>query len=488
MMVPRDEQRSYLRDLARQAMLERGFLPDFAPDAVAEVAAIPGPAQPVGQVADLRDLLWCSIDNDDSRDLDQLSVAETGPEGQTRLLVAVADVDSLVPAGGPVDGHAQGNTTTLYMPGSAFGMLPERLSYDLTSLNPGADRLAVVMDMTVDADGNLQDGGQVYRALVHNHAQLAYDAVAAWLEGAAAPPAALAAVPGLAENVRWQDATAQRLRRQRDRCGALEFETGEARAVFEGEQLVDLVTVTPNRSRKLIEDLMIAANETVARFLATHGYPVLRRVVRTPARWPRLVQVARELGHDLPGRPDSRALQAFLDARRAADPLRFPDLGLTVVKLLGSGEYVAEFPGQEVPGHFGLAVRDYTHSTAPNRRYPDVITQRLVKAALDDRPPPYGRDELLALAAHCTEREDEAQKVERRLGKSAAAMLFTTMPHGRFDAFVTGVTNSGTWVRVLDPPAEGRLAGGDHLDVGDRLCVALLSTDVDQGYIDFERC
>lgn len=455
---------------------------------LAQVAAIDGPAAPLGQVADLRDLLWCSIDNDDSRDLDQLTVAESLPDGATRLLVAVADVDSLVPAGSPVDEHAWHNTTSLYTPGNVFPMLPERLSTDLSSLNPHVDRLALVVDMTVAADGRLA-AGEVYRALVHNHAQLAYDAVTAWLEGDMPPPAALAAVPGLAENLRLQDAAADCLRQVRAARGALTFETGEARAIFAGEQLVDLVTQPQNRARRLIEDAMVAANVTVAGFLSRRGFPSLRRVVRQPARWPRIAQIARDLGHALPEQPDSRALQGFLDERQKADPLRFPDLSLTVVKLLGSGEYVAELPGHPAPGHFGLAVRDYAHSTAPNRRYPDLVTQRLLKAALDGRPPPYADHELVELALHCTTQEDEAQRVERRLNKSAAAMLFDDDFDARYDALVTGVSRDATWVRVLDPPAEGRLvAGTSGLDVGDRLCVRLVGTDIDLGHIDFERC
>lgn len=468
--------------------MERGFLAAFAPAVLAQVAQLTGPAAPVGEVADLRALLWCSIDNDDSRDLDQLTVAEALPGGATRLRVAVADVDSLVPAGSPVDEQAWHNSTSIYMPGTVFAMLPERLSTDLTSLNAGVDRLALVVDMTVNAAGHIM-ASDVYRALVHNQAQLAYDAVSAWLEDAAPAPSALAEVPGLAENLRVQDAAAQCLRQVRAASGALTFETGEARARFDGERLVDLVTQPQNRARRLIEDAMVAANVTVAGFLGRRGYPSLRRVVRQPARWPRIAQIARGLGHGLPEEPDSRALQQFLDERHAADPLRFPDLSLTVVKLLGSGEYVAQLPGHPAPGHFGLAVRDYAHSTAPNRRYPDLITQRLLKAALDARPAPYSAAELVGLAFHCTNQEDEAQRVERRLNKSAAALLFDEDFATRYDALVTGVSRDATWVRVLDPPAEGRLvAGMAELDVGDRLCVRLVGTDIDLGHIDFERC
>jgi exoribonuclease-2 len=487
-VVPPTGQRSYLAALARQVLLERGFQVDLEPAAAAQVAAIGGPAQPVGPVDDLRSLPWCSIDNDDSRDLDQLTVAEVLPGGAVRLRVAVADVDALVVAGSPVDEQAQANTTSLYTPAAVFPMLPERLSTDLTSLNPGTDRLAMVAELTVGADGH-PEPGTVGWALVHNHAQLAYDALSAWLDGTGPPPPALVAVPDLAANLRLQDRAAAQLRQLRLAAGALTFETGEARAVFDGERLVGLALQRQNRARRLIEDLMVATNETVARFLEARGYASIRRVVRRPARWGRIVEIARGLGHDLPARPDSRALQRFLDQRAAADPLRFPDLSLAVVKLLGSGEYVAEIPGHSAPGHFGLAVRDYAHSTAPNRRYPDLITQRLVKAALAGRPAPYSNDELVALAAHCTAREDEAQRAERQLQKSAAAMFFGEEPDRPYDALVTGVAREATWVRVLDPPADGRLVAGEAgLDVGDRLCVRLVRADVELGHLDFTRC
>jgi VacB/RNase II family 3'-5' exoribonuclease len=477
-----------LRDIAHRAMLERGLVPDFPPEALAELAGIHGPASGGGaSVRDLRNLLWCSIDNDESRDLDQLTAAELMADGAAKVLVAIADVDALVTKGSALDEHARQNTTSVYTAAETFSMLPERLSTDLTSLNQESDRLAVVIEMVLAGDGALQ-GSDVYRATVRSRAKLAYNSVASWLEGDGAMPPEIGAVRGLDENLRLQDRLAQQLKALRHQHGALDLETIEARPVFDGEALRDLEADTRNRAKSIIEDFMIAANGVTARFLASRRLPSLRRVVRVPTRWGRIVELAAEHGTTLPQDPDAAALDRFLVAERAADPLRFPDLSLSVIKLLGAGEYVVEPPGGEAAGHFGLAVKDYAHSTAPNRRFPDLITQRLLKAALAGGPQPYQQDELAALARHCTEAEDAAKKVERQVTKSAAALLLETRIGERFDAIVTGASAKGTWVRLLRPPVEGRLQGGvEGLDVGHRLRVQLVHTDVERGYIDFKK-
>ncbi len=468
-------------------MLDRGLEPDFSAEVMAELARVGAPPTPAAAVCDLRQLSWSSIDNDDSLDLDQLTVAQALPGGAVRVLVAVADVDSLVVKGSAVDAHAQKNTTSVYTAAEIFPMLPERLSTDLSSLADQQDRPAVVVEMTVREDGSLENA-DLYQALVHNHAKLAYNQVAAWLEGDRPMPEAVAAVPGLDVNLRLQDTAAQKLRTVRHEHGALDLKTIEARAVFDADQIHDLAVEEKNRAKELIEDLMIAANGVTARFLARKGLPSLRRVVRTPKRWERIVELAAEVGELLPAEPDARSLALFLARRQAADPRRFPDLSLAVVKLLGRGEYIAELPGRPAPGHFGLSVKDYTHSTAPNRRFPDLITQRLVKAALTGTSPPYGADQLVALATHCTVQEDAANKVERQVGKSAAALLLSSHVGERFDAIVTGAAAKGTWVRIFKPPAEGKLVEGSAgLDVGHRLQVQLIRTDVERGFIDFRR-
>lgn len=481
-------QRSDLKAVARQAMIARDLWPDFSADVRREVAAVSGPAAKSGDgIRDLRPLLWCSIDNDDSMDLDQLSVSESLPGGATRILVAIADVDAVVRKDDPIDGHARHNTTSVYTAAEIFPMLPERLSTDLTSLGAGEDRLAVVVDMTVAPDGTLS-APNVYRATVRNKAKLAYNGVGSWLEGGGALPEAAARVAGMDGQLRAQDAVAQKLRALRHEQGALELETIEPRAVFEGDTVVDLAVERPNRARQLIEDFMIAANGVTARFLQSKNFPSLRRVVRSPQRWQRIVAVAKELGESLPPEPDSMALSEFLARRRKADPLRFPDLSLVIVKLMGAGEYVVERPGAPPLGHFGLAVRDYTHSTAPNRRFPDLVTQRLIKAALASRAGPYDTGDLETLATHCTEKEDDADKVERQVRKSAAALLLQTHIGERFDGIVTGASEKGTWVRIFRPPAEGKLLHGfEGAAVGQKLRVKLIGTDFERGFIDFVR-
>ena len=485
----KQQPRALLQSIARSAMIERGLLPDFSPEALAELERISGsPSRDGDPVRDLTHLLWASIDNDDSRDLDQLSVAEAMPEGKTKILVAVADVDAVVKAGSAIDAHARHNTTSVYTAAEIFFMLPEKLSTDVTSLGFRQERLAIVVEMVIAADGSLQSF-DVYRAAVRNQAKLAYDSVAAWLEGTGPMPAAVAAVAGLAENLRLQDRVAQSMKAVRQAHGALNFQTLQARAVFEGDEVRELEVEKPNRAKELIEDLMVAANGVTARYLAAKSFPSLRRVVRQPKRWDRIVELARQHGSALPAEPDSKSLGDFLTKAQAADPLRFPDLSLSVIKLMGPGQYVAEFPGQSAPtGHFALAVSDYTHSTAPNRRYPDVVTQRLLKAAIAGQPVPCGKDDLEALADHCTAEEDAAKKVERQVGKSAAAMLLESKIGQAFDAIVTGAADKGTWVRLLDPPVEGRLVQGfQGVDVGHQIRVQLLQTDVQRGFIDFKR-
>ena len=474
-----------LRQLAHDAMLQHGLLPDFSATALAETERIPGAAAADGTIRDLRHLLWASIDNDDSRDLDQLTVAEPLAGGATQVLVAIADVDALVAKDSAIDNHAWTNTTSVYTAGGIFSMLPERLSTDLTSLGQGQARLALVIEMTV-SDVGAVTAGDVYRAQVFNHAKLAYNSVAAWLEEAEPAPAALAAVPGLEALIRLQDGIAQALRRVRAARGALRLETTEARPVFEGEVLVDMQADRKNRAKELIEDFMVAANGVTAQFLERKGYPSLRRVLRAPRRWDRIVALAADLRWRLPATPDAAALDAFLSAQRESDPVHFPDVSLSIVKLLGSGEYAVELPGQQSEGHFGLAVRDYAHSTAPNRRFPDLIAQRLLKAALSAQPTPYAPEELATLASHCTEQEDNAEKVERQVRKSAAAQLLASRIGARFDGIVTGASEKGTWVRITGPIAEGRVVRNfEGFDVGDRVRVQLVHTDIARGFIDF---
>ena len=402
-------------------------------------------------------------------------------------VVAVADVSVLVASGSAVDAHAATNTTSIYTAPQNFPMLPERLSTDLTSLGQDEDRLAIVTEVVIDGAGST-GSSDVYRAAVRNKAKLAYSSVGAWLEGRGEMPPAISAVPGLAANLQLQDHVAQRLRADRHEHGALDLETLEVHARLEGDAVIGLSREEPNRAKQIIEDFMIAANGVTARFLERKGFPSFRRVLRSPERWERIVELAASLGEALPPAPDAAALEAFLARRRRADPLRFPDLSLSVIKLLGAGEYALELPGDRTEGHFGLAVRDYTHSTAPNRRFPDVITQRLLKAALDGRSPPYGNDALATLARHCTEQEGNATKVERRVLKSAAALLLQGRVGQRFEGIVTGAAEKGTWVRILQPPVEGRVVQGFRgLDVGDRVRVELVHTDVERGFIDFAR-
>lgn len=479
-----------LAGLARQEMIAEGFTPDFSPEVARQVAAVrahPAQALPGGKVHDLRNLLWSSIDNDTSRDLDQVEVAERLPNGTIRIRVGIADVDSDVPKDSPIDTHAAANCTTVYTGVRNFPMLPDDLSTDLTSLNEHADRLSVVVELTVGADGTVQDG-TAYRAVTRNAAQLAYSSVGPWLEGQGAAPAKIAASPELQAQLRLQDEAAQNLRTQRHRLGALDLDRAETEAVISDGHVTGIKPRFRNRASQLIEDFMVAANGVIARLMRDHKISSIRRVVKTPERWDRIVELAARTGDTLPGDPDSGALNQYLMRRRTADPAHYADLSLAVVKLMGPGEYVLERPGDTAVGHFALAVHDYTHSTAPNRRFADLVAQRLVKSVLAGQPSPYGDAELDGMARNCTEREDAERKVERAMSKRIAAVAMHSRIGEVFPAVVTGVTPKGVFVRALSPPVEGRLMRGEHgLDVGDQIHVTLLNTDPQRGFIDFAR-
>jgi VacB/RNase II family 3'-5' exoribonuclease len=471
---------------AHREMLAHGFDPDFPPGTDQQVAAIrtrPAP-QPDGSTRDLRHLLWSSIDNDSSRDLDQIEVAERAPTG-IRIRIGVADVDADVEVGSPIDKHAAGQTTTVYTGVRTFPMLPEELSTDLTSLNEGVDRRAIVIEMVAGSDGSIS-APAIYRALVRNRAQLTYNAVGSWLEGSAPAPQKVAADAGLEAQLRLQDETAEALRAQRHRLGALQFDRVEAEAVMSDGHVTGIAARRKNKASDLIEDFMIAANEVMARTLKDAGVSSIRRVVRSPERWPRIVELAARYGEKLPTEPDSGALNAFLVKRKTADEAHYEDLSVSILKLLGPGEYVLSRAGDPGEGHFGLAAHDYTHSTAPNRRFADMVTQRLIKAVLDKRPAPYSDGELASIASNCTLKESAERKVERAMNKRIAAVALQSRVGQSFSAVVTGVTPKGVFVRVLNPPAEGRLMRGEQgVDVGDRLQVTLIGADPVRGFIDF---
>jgi exoribonuclease-2 len=473
---------------ARQEMIDHGFAPDFSPEAEQQLETIR--LQPDASLRDLTSLLWSSIDNDDSRDLDQIEWAERVATG-IRVLVGVADVDSAVAKSTPIDSHAARETTTVYAGVRTFPMLPERLSTDLTSLSENQDRAGIVIEMLVAADGTIASNS-IYRALLRNRAQLTYNAVGPWFEGTAAPPPKVAASADLQAQLKLQDEAAQALREGRHRLGALTFDRLEAQPVFTAGVVTDITARGHNRASQLIEDFMIGANEVMARTLRGAGVSSIRRVVKAPERWPRIVELAAQYGEKLPAEPDPGALNAFLMRRKQADAVHYADVSLAVLKLMGPGEYVLMRPGDPEQGHFGLAAHDYTHSTAPNRRFADLVTQRLLKAlAAGPRGHPqaaYSDGELDSIARNCTLMEDNARKVERAMGKRMAAVALHPRVGQSFSAVVTGVTPKGVFVRVFDPPVEGRLVRGERgLDVGDRLRVTLLSTDPQRGYIDFGR-
>jgi exoribonuclease-2 len=472
---------------AHAAMIEHGFQPDFPAGTDSELSTIQAhPELPAAEGAeDLRSLLWSSIDNDTSKDLDQIEWAEQLPDGRIRVLIGVADVDARIHAGTVIDGHARSETTSVYTGVKVFPMLPVELSEGITSLNENEDRAAVVIEFAVDRAGTASDG-KAYRALVRNRAQLAYNSVGAWLEGAEAPPSKVAANGALAAQLKLQDTAAQRMVGERIQHGALDLETIETRPVMLAGQAVEIARQEKNRATSLIEEFMVAANGVIARIFEQAGVASIRRIVRTPKRWGRIVELAEGLGATLPAGPDSKALNDFLLAQKQKDPDHFPDLSLAVVKLMGPGEYVLVRPNEISPGHFGLAVVDYTHSTAPNRRFPDVVTQRLLKAWLTKAQQPYSADELNAIAVRCTLMEDGARKVEREMRKRIAAVVLQPRIGQSFRAIVTGVNRYGTFVRTLDPHVEGMLVrGAKGLDVGDRVAVKLVSTDPQRGFVDF---
>jgi VacB/RNase II family 3'-5' exoribonuclease len=474
-----------LRSRARDLMREAGFDPVFPPAALAEASRAEAPTTATGDIRDLRALYWSSIDNPESRDLDQLEWAEPLDGGRARLRVAIADVDAQVPAGSAIDRHAATNTTSVYTGIATFPMIPERLSNDLTSLHQGQDRLAIVLDVVVDPGGDVRDAA-VVRALVCNRARLSYPEVGRWLEGGGPPPPSVAASEELARQLGLQAQIGSWLRARRRERGALELETIEARPVTDGQQITGLTLVRKNAARDLIEDIMLAANSALAVVCESRNISWIRRIVRSPARWQRLVTLAATHGETLPAEPSGPALAAFLTRRRAAAPESFTELSLAVVKLIGAGEYAVERAGEDLAGHFGLAVDHYTHATAPNRRYADLTTQRLVKAAVAGGPAPYSDGDLEAIALQCTRKEDDARKVERQLRKLGAAALLAPRVGERFQAIVTGVTSKGVFARLLSPPAEGRVVRGEQgLDVGDRIDVRLQAVDPDRGHIDF---
>lgn len=477
-----------LQTTAKQIMLRYGFEPDFPPQVAQQLASLkdhPPQIAPGNDVRDLRNLLWSSIDNDTSRDLDQIEVADRLPNGDVKVMIGIADVDAFVPAQTAIDQHAARETTTVYTGIRNFPMLPVELSTGASSLLENQDRLSVVIEFVVDSTGNLKSE-DVYRAIVRNKAQLQYNSLGAWLEGKASAPQKVLVSSELQAQLKLQDEVAQALKSQRYQHGALNLQTDEVQPLVLNDQVVDVVQQQKNRATDLIEDFMVAANGVVARRL--ESVSSLRRIVRTPQRWDRIVQLAAIKGEKLPAQPDSKALNDLLIRRKAADPDHFADLSLTVIKLIGPGEYVLERPGEVAPGHFGLAVQDYAHSTAPNRRFADVVTQRLIKAMLAGKSNPYSDDELSSIAANCTQKEDAARKVEREMTKRLAAVAMQNRIGEVFDAVVTGATDHGTFVRVLQPHVEGLLAQGQQgLDVGDKLRAKLIRTDVQHGYIDFAR-
>jgi len=476
---------------AHDVMVEHGFQPEYPAGTEPQLATIKMQLDKDGDphLQDLRQLLWSSIDNDTSKDLDQIEWAEQLADGSIRIRVAVADVDVRVGKGTVIDSHARSETTSVYTGVRVFPMLPSELSEGITSLNEQEDRLAIVVEFTVDASGTVADG-KAYRALVRNCAQLAYNSVGAWLAGSGPAPGKVAVRADLAAQLKLQDTAAQRMLDSRFQHGALDLETIETRPLMLAEEAVEIVRLEKNRATALIEEFMVAANGVIARIFEQAGVASIRRVVRTPKRWDRIVELASGMGTKLPAEPDSKALNDFLLEQKRKDPDHFPDLSLAVVKLMGPGEYVLVRPNQASPGHFGLAVQDYTHSTAPNRRFSDVVTQRLLKAWLAGAEPPYSAGDLDAISQHCTLMEDAARKVEREMQKRIAAVVLRPRIGDHFRAIVTGVNHYGTFVRTLDPHVDGMLVnagkpGVRPLDVGDRVTVTLASTDPERGFVDF---
>jgi exoribonuclease-2 len=477
-----------LQSAAKQAMIENGFHPDFPPEVQQQLAGLktqPPTAAAGNGIRDLTSLFWSSIDNDTSKDLDQIEYAERLANGDARVLVGIADVDVFVTQNTAIDQHASQEATTVYTGVRIFPMLPEDLSTSASSLLEVDHKLCLVIEFTAGSDGCVKTC-DIYRALVRNRAQLAYNSVGAWLEGRAPAPDKVAASAELQAQLKLQDEIAQSLKNARFQHGALNIENTETHPVMQKDEVVDIVREEKNRATELIEDFMIAANESVARMLEQNNASSIRRVVKTPERWERIVALAAQMGEKLPAQADSKALNDFLTRRKAADPTGFPEVSLSVVKLMGPGEYVLQRPSDPEQGHFGLAVQNYTHSTAPNRRFADLLTQRLIKAVLTKQKPPYSDDELAALARNCTLKEDAARKVERKVSKQIAAVAVSGRIGEVFDAIVTGVNSKGTFVRVMKPHVEGILARGhEGIDVGDKIRAKLVSVDIQRGYIDF---
>jgi VacB/RNase II family 3'-5' exoribonuclease len=476
-----------LKARARQAMVEEGFHPDFPPEVLREAQSAAPPASPGAAVRDLRSLAWSSIDNDTSRDLDQVEYVEKLPDGTLRLLVGIADVDASVPKGSATDQRAASETTSVYAGVATFPMLPDEFSTGKTSLLDGQERQAMVIEVHITDAGDAVCH-DVYPGLIRNAAKLAYNATGKWLDNCGPIPPAVARVPGMEAQLRLQLETSNKLRELRKQKGLLAFGSIEAMPVIENGEVKDLTVCGQNVAEDIIESFMVAANVAMAKHLKENGALSIRRVVRTPRRWDRIQAIALPFGVKLPAVPDPHALADFLDQRRTADPEHFPDLSLAVVKMLGAGEYIVEPPGHEQEGHFGLAVQDYTHSTAPNRRYADLVTQRLLKATSAGAAGPYTEAELSVIAAHCTEREDAAKKVERTMRKVTAASLLGKRIGEMFDGIITGVSPKGTFVRLLGFPAEGMVVrGAQGVDVGDKVRVRLAGVNVAKGFIDFER-
>jgi exoribonuclease-2 len=478
--------KEFLTDLAKQVLRSRGLQPDFTNGVLKQLEQINSPSPPYGKYEDLRHLLWCSIDNDDSKDLDQLTYGEKNADGNTTIWIAVADVDALLKKDSAIDINAQTNTTSIYTPATIFPMLPVKLSTNLTSLNENVERMAMVVKIVLDNKGNFLDSS-IFHALVFNHAQLAYNATGAWLEGSHTIPDKIKKLKGLETTLRLQHQAAQILRLKREAMGSLTLESPQVVAKVNEKDEIILEVSNTNAAHQLIEEFMVAANYVMATQLRTLKIASLRRIVRKPIKWNRIVELANSLGEPLPNEPDSKALDEFLVKRKEIDPIGFPDLSLTVIKLMGRGEYIVENVGDIPIGHFGLALSNYTHSTAPNRRYPDIITQRQYKAYLANETPPYSHEELNKLAARCTEQEDAASRAERQLNKSAAAILLEPLIGTKFKGIITGVSPTATWIRIFKPPVEGKLIKGfEKLDVGDRVTATLVSVDIPQGFIDFE--
>lgn len=475
--------------IAWGAMDRFGFNPEFPKSVLREVSAMKPALWETGTgIRDLRSLLWSSIDNVDSLDLDQIEYCEEGEGGEVQVKVAISDVDSYVAKDSQTDRYAAYNGTSVYTGIVTFPMLPDHLSKGISSLLPGQDCMTVVIEYTVLPDGSTRHGS-LYPAIVRNKAKLIYEEVGEWLEETREMPESVREVPGLEEQIRLQHTAAQRLRRYRMKYGALDLRTIEADPVLEDGKVRDLIVQRQDLARQVIEEFMVAANGTTVAFLEEAGSPLIERVVVTPKYWSEIVETAGEHGWKLPKTPDAKELSLFLDDERERHPATFPDLSLTIVKLMGPGEYKARDPQRKPVGHFALAVTDYTHSTAPNRRYTDLIIQRLVKAVIHQTDCPYTYEDLEEEADWLSDREKASKKVERFMRKAAAAVLLQDRIGETFEGFVTGASQKGTYVRLISPPAEGRVMRGEkHLKVGKKVSVRLIHTNPQNGHVDFECC